>query len=383
MSGRSRNVTALPSTPWRRVLHLAALATLTMTMVVLWDVGRTGAHPANLIQPGTEGPSAALIAQDFPDLEPPAGLGLDGQQYYAMARAGVHLAGASPSLDRPIYRWQRPLFPWLARVLHPGSGGGAGLIAAFFVLGTAALFLGGVAAGWLSTSLGGRAWPAALVPLLPGAWMSLRVTMADALAMALVLVALALSVRRRPALATVAGCAAVLTRETAVIVLIGWAIAHRSRVSAVLAAVPVAVAAAWAVWLRVALPAGPPETINELGFPFAGLVGAVREHWLAGTNRLGMLATVLALALAAAALWRSSRRHPLVPALWCNLAFVTLMNDNVVGIDFGSTRSMLPLTVCALVTLATPQARVEKRPALQLVTGIEGPALVSGGAANR
>ncbi len=383
MSGRSRSVTVPPPTPWRRVLHLAALATITMTLVVLWDVGRTGAHPANLLQPGTDGPAAALIARDFPDIEPPTGLGLDGQQYYAMARAGLHLDAASSSLDRPIYRWQRPLFPWLARVLHPGAGGGAGLVAAFFVIGVAALFLGGVAAGWFATALGGRPWPAALVPLLPGAWMSLRVTMADALGMSLVLVALALSLRRRPALAVVVGSLAVLTRETAVVVLVGWAVAHRSKATALLAAVPAAVAAAWALWLRLALPAGPPEKVDELGIPFAGLVGAVREHWLTGTNRLGMLSTVLALALAAAALWRTGRRHPLVPALWCNLAFVTVMNHNVVGIDFGATRSMLPLTVCALVTLATPQARVERRAPLQLVAGIDGPALVSGGAPKR
>jgi hypothetical protein len=365
------------------VLHLAALATLTMTLVVLWDVGRTGTHPANLLQPGTDGPAAALIARDFPDIEPPAGLGLDGQQYYAMARAGLDLEAASPSLDRPIYRWQRPLFPLLARVLHPGSGGGAGLVAALFVVGVAALFLGGVAAGWLSTTLGGRPWPAALVPLLPGAWMSLRVTMADSLGMALVLVALALSWRRRPALAIVAGSAAVLTRETAIVVLAGWAIAHRSKATALLAGVPAAVAGAWAVLLRLALPAGRPEKVDELGIPFAGLVGAVREHWLTGTNRLGLLSTVLALTLAAAALRRTGRRHPLVPVLWCNLAFVTLMNHNVVGIDFGATRSMLPLTVCALVTLATPQTRVDERAPRHIAAGIDGPVLVSGGASKR
>jgi hypothetical protein len=300
-----------------------------------------------------------------------------------MARAGLHLDAASPSLDRPIYRWQRPLFPALARILHPGAGGGAGLVAAFFVVGTVSLFLGGLAAGWLSTALGGRPWPAALLPLLPGAWMSLRVTMADALGMALVLVALALSVRRRPALAVVLGCAAVLTRETAIVVLAGWAIAHRSKATVLLAGVPAAAAAAWAVWLRLALPTGPQEKVDELGLPFTGLVGAVREHWLAGTNRLGMLSTLLALALAAAALRRAGLHHPLVPALWCNLAFVTLLNHNVTGVDFGATRSMLPLTVCALVVLAAPQARVDDRADRHMAAGIAGPVLVSGGVSKR
>jgi hypothetical protein len=371
------------ATPWSRLLHLAALGALTMTLIVLWDVGRTGTHPANLIQPGAQGPAAELVLQDFPDIELADGLGLDGQQYYAMARAGLDLDAAAPSLDRPIYRWQRPLFPWLARVVHPGGSGGAGLVAALFVVGIAALFLGGIAAGAFSTALGGGPWPAAVLPLLPGAWMSLRVTMADALGLALVLVALALSLRRRPALAVAAGCLAVLSRETAIVVLVGWAIAHRSRATALLAAVPLVVAAGWAVWLRVALPSDRPEKVDELGLPFVGLVGAIRTHWLAGTNRLGMLSTALALALAIEALRRADRRHPLVPALWCNLAFTSLMNSNVIGLDFGATRSMFPLTACALVTLATRHARVETRPPLHLVVGIAGPSLASGAPANR
>ncbi len=384
MRDRSRSVIpTLTPTPWRRVLQLAALATLTMTVVVLWDVGRTGRHAANLLQPGADGPSAALITTDFPDLELPDGLGLDGQQYYAMARAGLHLDDAAPSLDRPAYRWQRPLLPWLARVLHPGDGGGAGLVAALLVVGIAALFVGGVATGWLSTSLAGPAWPAAVFPLLPGAWMSLRVTMADALALALALLALALALRRRPALAVAVGCLAVLSRETAVVVLAGWAIAHRTRAATALAAVPLAVAGAWGLWVRATLPAGPPERVDELGVPFAGLIGAVHKHWLDGTNRLGFASAALALGLAAAALWRSSRHHPLVPAVWANLALVALMNSNVAGIDFGATRSMMPLTVCALIVLVTPHVRVEKRPPRQVVTGMDGPALVSGGVANR
>jgi len=210
------------ATPWKRIVHLALLGTLTMALIVLWDVNRTGAHPANLLQGGTDGPAAALLHDDFPGLEFPNGLGLDGQQYYAMARNPLHLDDAAASLDRPAYRWQRPLFPWLARVVHPAGGGGSGLVAAFFVIGLAALFAGGVAAGALSTALGGRPWPAAVFPLLPGAYMSLRVTMADSLALALVLVALALSVHRRAGLAIAVGCLAALTRETAVIVLIGW-----------------------------------------------------------------------------------------------------------------------------------------------------------------
>ncbi len=372
------------ATPWRRIVHLALLSTLTMAVIVLWDVNRTGAHPANLLQGGALGPSAALVQHDFPGVELPHGLGLDGQQYYAMARSPAHLDVAATSLDRPAYRWQRPLFAWLARVVHPQGGGGASLVIAFFAVGVGALFLGGIGAGALSTALGGRAWPAAVFPLLPGAYMSLRVTVSDALAMALVLVALALAAHRRAGFAIGVACLAVLTRETAVIVFVGWAIARRTRSDTLLAAIPITAAGSWALWLRITLPASPHEKVDELGAPFSGLIGAVRDHWLAGTNHLGMLSTISALGVTAVALRRTRRNHPLWPALVCSIAFVSLMNHNVVGIDFGATRSTMPLLMLAVLCLATNQARVEKSaPAAQGAAGIAGPDAVSGALASR
>ena len=373
----------MPPTPWRRIAHLAMLGTLTMALLVLWDVNRTGAHPANLLQGGTAGPAAGLVQRDFPDVEFPAGLGLDGQQYYAMARSPLHLDDAAASLDRPTYRWQRPLFPWLVRAVHPMGGGGSGLISAFFLVGLGALLLGGMAAGALSSALGGRPWPAALFPLLPGAYMSLRVTMADTLALALVLAALALAAHRRTGLALIVGCLAVLTRETSIIVLVGWALGRRTRANALIAAIPIATAAAWGAWLRVTLPATNGEKVDELGLPFIGLAHAMRDHWLAGTNRLGMLSTITALAVAAFALRRAGRAHPLVAPIVCSLAFVALMNHNVIGIDFGATRSTMPLLMLSLLCLATIQRRVEYDAPQHGEVGMVGPGVMSGAPLSR
>ena len=379
-----RSKPAPAATPWRRIVHLALLSTLTMAVIVLWDVNRTGANPANLLQGGTLGPSAALVQHDFPDVELPHGLGLDGQQYYAMARSPIHLDVAAASLDRPAYRWQRPLFAWLARAVHPQGGGGAGLVIAFFAVGVSALLLGGIGAGALSTALGGRSWPAAVFPLLPGAYMSLRVTVSDALALALTLVALALAAHRRAGFALAVACLAAITRETAVIVFVGWAIARRTRSDTLLAAIPITFAGAWALWLRITLSASHHEKVDELGAPFSGLIGAVRDHWLTGTNHLGMLSTLSAFVLATVALRRTRRSHPLWPTLVCSIAFVSLMNHNVVGIDFGATRSTMPLCMLAILCLATSQARVEKSaPAAQRFTGITGPGAISGALASR
>jgi hypothetical protein len=370
-------------TPWRRIVQLALLGTLAVTMVVLWDVSRTGAHPVNLLQAGQDGPAAAVIARDFPDVELPAGLGLDGQQFYAMATAPWPSADNVGALDRPAYRWQRPLVVWLARVVHPQGGGGAGLVAAFFLIGVAATFGGAMAAGALSTALGGPPWPALLFPVLPGAYMSLRVTVADTLALALALGALALAARTRPYAAVLVGCCAVLAKETALVLLIGWLLARRRRDDFTLALVPMLVAAAWGLWLRATLPAPPSHTPSELGWPLVGLGRAARDLWLSGTNVLGMVSTLGALGLSAAALRKMGPRHRLTPAIVANLALVAVMNKGVVGIDFGATRSTMPLLALALIGIATTQRRIEASAPKHGAAGIVGPGETSGAASNR
>jgi hypothetical protein len=340
--------------PWRVIVRLAALGTIVMIVIVVWQAGGVGANPLTYVQPGIEGPSAALFRQDFPESELPAGLGLDGQQFYAMARSPLHLDDAAAHLDRPEYRWRRPLYAWTAAALHP-TGGGLGLVYALILVNVAALVGGGVAAGALSMSLGGRPWPALVFPLLPGCYMSLRVSVADAMAVALALGALALLAHRRVAPAMVLGVAAALTKETMVLLLIGWAISNRARQSWLPAATATVTVAAWTVWLRLTLPASVGGGVTELVAPFTGFPRAA-GHWIDGSDRLGMVASISALALSAVAIVRGGRRHPLTAVLLANLALVTVLRWNVVALDFGGTRSTLPLAVTAAVVLATPRA---------------------------
>ena len=170
--------------------------TLCMSAYVLLHVAQSSANPLDFIQPGADGPSAEVIRADFPDDELPAGVGLDGQQYYVVARDPMHVRDNADHLDRPRYRMQRPVFPLLAWALHP-MGGGTGLIVAFVVVGIVALFVGCVATGALSTALGGPPWAAAFFAATPGAFWSLRVTVADTLALALASVRVAFAARSR------------------------------------------------------------------------------------------------------------------------------------------------------------------------------------------
>src|SRR5258708_26963513 len=101
--------------PWRELVKLALIGTFVAAGIVLVDVQIRGSHnPVSLLQPGEQGHSVVVFHRDFPDLELPAGIGHDGQQFYAIARQPMHLDAVAPQLDRPQYRLQRPLLPWLA-----------------------------------------------------------------------------------------------------------------------------------------------------------------------------------------------------------------------------------------------------------------------------
>ena len=339
------------SIPWGRIVRLAIVGTVLMTFGVLADLHAKGGNIVGLIQPGAQGPSAEAFRDDFPELELPDGIGHDGQQFYVMARTPTELDQLETQLDRPRYRLQRPLFPVLAWVLHP-SGGGTGLIVAMFLVGVAGLLASGVAAGALSTTLGGGAWPAGLVPLLPGAYSALRLSLADTLALALLLVSLFLSERDRTVPAAVAGVLGVLAKESILVILVGHAVFRRTR-SAALAAISAAlVGSLWWVLLRVGVEADSAQVV-EFTWPLGGAVRSLDE-WLAGEDWIAGLTVLGALVLAGTALAVRGMRHPLFGALAAGSVFSLFLARNVIGLDFNATRTLGPVIVLAIVCLGTP-----------------------------
>lgn len=336
------------------VARWALIGTIALALLVLVDVQRLGGNPLGLVQPGADGPAAAAIEEDFPGVDLPSGLGLDGQLAYAIARDPLPIDAPAEHLDRPRYRLQRPLLPYLAAVVHP-VGGGMGLVWALFAVGLAGVAAGAAGAGTLSVRWGGPAWAGALVAVLPGCFMAVRVTTSDALGLGLALLAIALAVRGRTGLAIACGVAAVLAKEPTWLVLAGWALAHRSRRDLALAVVPAAVAGAWMVALRLMIPGD--ETLNgDIGLPFVGLVRAAVEIWSEGRELWGLAGTTLALGLATLALVKRGLRHPLGWAIALNLVFVLVAGSNPLGMSFGGTRTGLALTALSLVALATPKA---------------------------
>jgi hypothetical protein len=118
----------------------------------------------------------------------------------------------------------------------------------------------------------------------------------------------------------------------------------------------VAAMAVWALTLRALLPPDP-AGVNEFSAPFVGLVRAASKHWLDRQELWGGASAVAALALGVVALAVHRLRHPLSGVLVVLIAFSSIMNSNVIGLNFGATRSMMGLLVVAVVCLVTPASR--------------------------
>ena len=334
--------------PWGDVVKAAVAGTMLAAMLVLLHVGITGRNPLNLIQAGASGPSAAVIQEDFPDTPIMSHGGHDGQQFYAIARQPMHWHDVAPDLDRPAYRLQRPLLPWLAWALHP-TGGGPGLIAALFVVGVGGMLAGAIAMGTLSASVGGSPRLGALFPLLPGTVVSLRITTADALAVGLAFVAIACLVRERNGWAAVAAVGAVLAKEPIFLVLAGYALWRRDRASVLVTGLAGTVAAGLAVVLRTTFPME--KQIVEFAPPFQSLFRALPE-WAAGGDKLAMVTVLGTVALALVALRKGGLRGRFGWAIALQLVLLFILSYDAFALDLNGTRSTLPLAVCAVLALA-------------------------------
>jgi hypothetical protein len=357
---------SMPRPRWIRIVLLAVVGT-TLTVLLVANDAADADHVSRMLLPGRVGPSVDAVLADIPDADLAPGRGHDGQQFYAIARAPMHLDEAAQHLDRPRYRLQRPLFPVLAWALHP-RGGGTGLVIAMIAVGVAGVILSGVAAGALSTALGGGIWPALVVPVLPGAYASLRITVADTLALGFVLGALWAVETRRPGLGTAAAIAAVLTKESMLVLLVAHALARRTRESVRAAAAAFVTTATWWVALRLLVEGDGPQ-VKEFTWPFGGMIVYVDE-WLAGKNNIGAAMAIGSFTLAFLALWRRGPRHPLFGPLAAMTAFASVLAASVLALDFNGPRTLGPLLALAILTLGTPTPESEPvaSPAMSDVT---------------
>lgn len=343
----------LAAIAWRKVLIAAVAGTAMASVLVMLDVAETGQGATRLLRPGTTGAGSELLMRDFPGAVRQADNGLDGVWFYALARQPMHIRQAARDLDRPRYRAQRILLPLLAWAVHP-SGGGRGLIYSLFAVNLLFVFIGALATGALAASLRGPPITGALFPLLPGAFLSLDISVADAMAAALVLLSLLLHLRGARRWAVLVAVASVLAKETSLIPLAGLALAERDRRSGFLAAAAGCAGILWAAVLYYLFPG--PELRDELTAPLSGLLAAWQDRWSQGFELGGLIAVAGTLIVAAVALWRWRWRAPLGPVVVVTLLTALFYGPDVIGDNANAPRSTLPLLALALVAAVSPGA---------------------------
>jgi hypothetical protein len=337
--------------PWRRVLIWALLGWVGSLAFVTLDYRRTSEAIGPLVVTERIMPAAAVLEADLgPRYVNPRGPH-DGAYFYVIARQPMHPEAAAEGLDRPRYRLQRILFPVLGWVFHP-SGGGEGLVWSLAAVGAAGVLLLGVAVGATSTSLGGPAWLAALIPVTGGCTVSMRITTPDPLAVALALLAVACALHRRLLPAVLLGVAAVLTKESMLVVLAGYALWQRGRLGALLVAIPGAAAVAWWLTLRVVVPTVDGQQVIEFTAPFAGWMDSI-EFWSSGKEPAGMVWVLFGLVAAAAALARGGFRHPLGWIVAAHLVLLVPLISSALAPERSASRTTLPLLAAALVVVTT------------------------------
>jgi hypothetical protein len=324
-------------------------------VVLLWTTLASSPQPwTDLLRVGAQSSSASIIADDF-DADPellPETLGHDGQHFYMFARSPLDRDLLAATIDRPTYRLQRPLLPALTwpLPLAPGPQLGAALLIATLAGALGASL--GVAA--LAAHFRAPMWIAGLVPVIPGVWFSIRLVVADGLALALVAAALAASLRGRPRLAVLAAIAAVLAKEVTVLAFVGLWLWRRDRPRAALALVPAAVAGTWFVMLRLWLPASESD-IKEFAVPFSGMINAL-PVWI-GERQFGAAFTVIGSMVLVAIVVSRRRQHPLTYVAAAHLPLLASLDAVVLEQMVNAARATLPIVVFGAVALATPPDR--------------------------
>lgn len=312
-----------------------------------------------LIRVGADGTARTPIEIELGPVRCLDAVGHDGQINYLVARDPFDRHDTSSIFresDNPPYRYRRILYPFLA-----GCFGMAGPKAAFVGLVLWSILGGGLIAASAAELC--RRWRLAptvviLVLLNPGVYLSAQVLTSDTLATGLALTGVVLWHRRRPGCAALMLAAAVLTRETSLLVSLSLALAmlaeRRPRAAVFLMVTSALPWLVWSGWVCWAIPGG--NGLENLSFPLTGIAAsmAVWRQQGASTVVFGLVAlflTVAALVLS----WRTTNRFvSYCCLLWACLALV--LSREVWGQPGNALRALAPLWVFAALAYGTCSA---------------------------
>ena len=338
----------------------ARIVLATVGLSLLWPLLQIAAYGSfdALLGVGPQGPSRAAIEAEIPDLHLTDDVGHDGQQFYVISRHPFAPDRAGDAVTPLAYRYRRIVFPLVGSVLAPQGGR---LLIAVFLLES----LAGVAIGaWALSRLRGAPWWLPLtMAFTPGVMAALGLSLSDALAAGLGLLAVTLAQERRWTPMLAALVVAALTRETLLIVAVGLAFtpAMPARVRALTVGLPVAVFGLWAAWSSHAASASAAKGgADQLAVPFTGWLS---EH--VGTPDLLLMAATFVLLVAGA--WRVRRDAPHVAVILAGGAAMLACISELVAFNWVNSMRpvapMVPLALWALLRTDEPASAVDAHPA--------------------
>lgn len=317
----------------------------TVLLSLLWPLLQIAAYGSfdALLGVGVDGPAREAIQAEVGDLALTDDFGHDGQQFYVISRNLLDPKAAEDSVSPLAYRYRRILYPAVGSVLAPN--GGRQLIAVFLLESLAGVAIG----AWALTRFPcGPRWLPLTVAFTPGVIAAMGLSLSDALACGLALLAVALSFERRwwPMIGVLV--LAALTRETALLVAAGLVLTPGMprRIRAATAAVPLLVFGAWAAWSSHAAAASSAKGgADQLSFPFGG--------WLSIHVPMGQRLLLLTVfALMAAGAWRSRKDAPHIAAILAmGAALLACISDLVAFNWVNSMRPIAPMVPLALWSL--------------------------------
>lgn len=360
-----------------------ATAAFTGGLFLVFVLGRLAALDGDVTRFVQAGSRFVDPATAPPSLTVQPGTGFDGQFFYRLALnpfTGSPVADGI-EIDLPALRQQRILYPWLVWL---ASGGGRAPAVPWALVGVNLAFvvaLGGLGGALSRTSRRHAMWGMVL-SMYPGFAVTLGLDLAEVVASTFVLGGLLCMRRGKPVLAGASLAAAVLARETTLVVVAGlgvvwvWGLVkHRaSGVSLVTVAPPIAVWGAvqawlWASWGEAPLASG--GAVN-IGVPFRKLATEVAA-WPGEGGAFAAYHWLLLIALAAfvVASMRSLRTSNALPHEKAGFVLAAILVPFLAGTIWlhywASLRALTELFLLgALVLLSRPQTRVDR---LAVVTG--------------
>ncbi len=352
------------------------LAVLAAGIAIVVTLRTSGWNPAALVHVDSRTPlgaAARAIDPGFRSVHPGA---YDGQFYWLIGIDPFATGRLHTLVDKPSYRYGHPLYGWLAWIASAGHSRGVPF--ALALIGLASMFGAAFLAARLGAPGAGPGVAALFVVLNLGLLTAAANDLAEPLAAALLLGALAAYRARRLGLAWCCLALLPLAKEPLVLVLVAFVclelVRRRFRRAALLATAALP-ALGWWVYARVALGAWFTSGDTALGRPLGGwwsaILGSGVDARAAAPVRAVATSTLVVLLLVLGwALVRALRLRGPADYAYLALAPVALcLAPNATGELTTALRNTAFLLVLAPLVLARPPRQAAARVAAVMVSG--------------